>query len=253
MKLNFTLDSLKAIRKIAEHFVANLPLDFRAKKVKLTIKLTKQKQLNTEGLMYKIDYRFVTKFMHVFHITGFHMVMSFDLDDFGTCFLWCKHDFHFLSLQVLCFSSRCCCFDAVAFVAADVVVGVALFVRFYVVCIVADITVVLPDVSGFLLEAVDVIFNVADGLVFGFVVLFYVFGALFDATEFLVVGSGSVSADGVGVLVDAVGQLVELRAFNFAFASFSFLFSINVNHLYCKDSYLMYHLMLFMYGLGLCI
>ena len=57
---------------------------------------------------------------------------------------------------------RCCAFrlvvvavDVVVFVAANnVVVDVALAVRFYVVCVVADITAVLPDVSGFLYEVV---------------------------------------------------------------------------------------------------
>ena len=43
-KFNFILGTLKAIRKTAEHFVANFPLDSREKKVKLIIKLTKQKQ-----------------------------------------------------------------------------------------------------------------------------------------------------------------------------------------------------------------
>ena len=90
---------------------------------------------------------------------------------------------------------RCCTFrlvvvavDVAAFVATDVVVGVVLVVRFYVVYVVADIAVVLPDVSGFLLEAVDILFNVVGGLVFAFVVLFDVFGALLDAAvvdEFL--------------------------------------------------------------------
>ena len=45
-KINFAVDPLKAIKKTAEHFVANFPLDLRAKKakkLKLTIKLTKQK------------------------------------------------------------------------------------------------------------------------------------------------------------------------------------------------------------------
>ena len=46
--------------------------------------------------------------------------------------------------------------DVVAFVAADVVVGVVLVVHFYVFCIIVDIAVVLPEVSGFLLEAVEV-------------------------------------------------------------------------------------------------
>ena len=43
LKINFTLDPLKVTRKIAEYFVANVPLDLRAKNVKLMIKLTKQK------------------------------------------------------------------------------------------------------------------------------------------------------------------------------------------------------------------
>ena len=47
----------------------------------------------------------------------------------------------------------------VAFVAA-VVVAVVLVVLFCVVCVVVDIAVVLPDVLGFLLDAVDVLFDV---------------------------------------------------------------------------------------------
>ena len=43
LKINFTQDPLKEIRKIAEHIVANFPLDSRAKKVKLTIQLTRRK------------------------------------------------------------------------------------------------------------------------------------------------------------------------------------------------------------------
>ena len=47
--------------------------------------------------------------------------------------------------------------DVVVFVAANVVIGVVLDVRFHNVCVVVDIAVVLPDVSGFLLEAGDVL------------------------------------------------------------------------------------------------
>ena len=54
-----------------------------------------------------------------------------------------------------------------------------LVVRFHVVCIVADIAVVRPGVSGFLLEAVDVPFAVVGVLAFVFVVLF-MFLALFS-------------------------------------------------------------------------
>ena len=43
LKTNLTLDPPKAIRVIKEHIVANFPFDSRAKKVKLTIKFTKQK------------------------------------------------------------------------------------------------------------------------------------------------------------------------------------------------------------------
>ena len=43
LKINFSLDPLKAIRKTAEHFVANFLLHSRAKKIKLIIKLIKQK------------------------------------------------------------------------------------------------------------------------------------------------------------------------------------------------------------------
>ena len=71
--------------------------------------------------------------------------------------------------------------DVVTFVAA-VVVDVVLVIRFYVVCVIADIAVVLPDVSGFLLEAVHAFFDV--------------FGTLLHVAG--VVGS-SVSADVVAV------------------------------------------------------
>ena len=63
------------------------------------------------------------------------------------------------------FFRRCCAFclvvtvDVVVFVAA-VVVDIVLVVRFYVVCVVAHIAVVLPGVSGFPLDAVDVLFDV---------------------------------------------------------------------------------------------
>ena len=43
LKTNFTLDPFKAIRVIEENIVANFPFDSRAKKVKLTIKVTKPK------------------------------------------------------------------------------------------------------------------------------------------------------------------------------------------------------------------
>ena len=49
--------------------------------------------------------------------------------------------------------------DVVVFVAAVVVV-VVLGVRFYVVCVFAHIAVVLLGVSGFLLDAFDVLFDV---------------------------------------------------------------------------------------------
>ena len=104
---------------------------------------------------------------------------------------------------------RCCALllvvavDVVVFVAAVVVV--VLDVRFYV-RVFTDIAVVLPGVSGFLLEAVDVLFDVVDVLVV--VVLFGVFGTLLDVADLLVVGSGA-SADVEGILVDAVGRFVE--------------------------------------------
>ena len=103
---------------------------------------------------------------------------------------------------------RCCAFLLV--VAVDVVfvaavVVVVLDVRFYV-RVFTDIAVVLPGVSGFLLEAVDVLFDVVDVLVV--VVLFGVFGTLLDVADLLVVGSGA-SADVEGILVDAVGRFVE--------------------------------------------
>ena len=56
--------------------------------------------------------------------------------------------------------------DAVVFVAA--VVDDVFLVCFYVVCVVADITVVLPGVSGFLFEAVNVLFDVVAVLLFVF-------------------------------------------------------------------------------------
>ena len=93
--------------------------------------------------------------------------------------------------------------DVVVFVAAVVVV--VLDVRFYV-RVFTDIAVVLPGVSGFLLEAVDVLFDVVDVLVV--VVLFGVFGTLLDVADLLVVRSGA-SADVEGILVDAVGRFVE--------------------------------------------
>ena len=106
---------------------------------------------------------------------------------------------------------RCCAFglvvavDVVVFVAA-LVVDVVLVVRFYVVCVVADIAVVLPGVSGFLLEAVEVLFDVVGAFVV--VVLFDVFGMLLDVAGLLVVGSGA-SADVVGVSVDSICRFVE--------------------------------------------
>ena len=100
--------------------------------------------------------------------------------------------------------------DVVTFVAANVAVG--LVVRFHVVCVNTDIAVVLPDVSGFLLEAADVLFDVVGVLVFVFIVLFEVFGALLYAAGFLVAVGGGVSADGAGVLVVPVGQFVEVFA-----------------------------------------
>ena len=60
--------------------------------------------------------------------------------------------------------------DAVVFVAA--VVDDVFLVCFYVVCVVADITVVLPGVSGFLFEAVNVLFDVGGVLLFVFLLLF---------------------------------------------------------------------------------
>ena len=83
-----------------------------------------------------------------------------------------------------------------------------LIVRFYVDYVVADIDVALPDVSGFLLEAVDVLFDVAGVLVFAFVIHFYAFRTLRDVASLLIVG-GSVSADVADVLVDAVDRFVE--------------------------------------------
>ena len=54
-KSNFTFDPLKGIRKIAKYFIANFPFDLRAKKVRLTIKLTKQKQSVKKKLYVKLS------------------------------------------------------------------------------------------------------------------------------------------------------------------------------------------------------
>ena len=99
--------------------------------------------------------------------------------------------------------------DVVVFVAA-IVDDVVLVARFDA-CVVADITVAFPGVSGFLLEAVDVVFDVVGVQVFALVVLFDVFGTLLDVAGLLVVDSG-VSADVVDVPVDAVGRFVEYLA-----------------------------------------
>ena len=64
--------------------------------------------------------------------------------------------------------------------------------------------VVLPNVSRFLLETVDILFDVVSVLVFAFIVLFDVFGTHLDAAVHLVV-AGGVFADVAGILVDAVG------------------------------------------------
>ena len=185
-------------------------------------------------VIYKIDYRFVTKFMLIFCIASFYIFIRFGHDDFGIMFS--------LVLAYLSLFGRHCAFrlivtvDCVVFVTAVVVV---LVVHFYAVCIVADIAVVLP-VSGFFLEAVDVLFDVAGVLVFALVVLFDVFGTLLDVVGLLVVDSG-VSVDVVDIPVDAVGQFVEDFAFVLrsllkavlVFASFSFPFSTK-----CKLSWL---------------
>ena len=76
---------------------------------------------------------------------------------------------------------RSCAFHLVV---AAAVGDVVLVVRFYVASVIADIAVVLPDISGFLLEAVDV--------------LFYVFGTLLHVAGFFLVGS-SVCADAAAV------------------------------------------------------
>ena len=53
-EINFTLDPLKAIRKTEEHFEAHFPLNSRAKKVILKIKLTKQKYSIRKKLYTKL-------------------------------------------------------------------------------------------------------------------------------------------------------------------------------------------------------
>ena len=75
---------------------------------------------------------------------------------------------------------------------------------FVFILFVVNIAIFLPDVSGILLEAVDVLFDVVWVLFFTLVVLFDVFGTLPNVAILLVVGS-SVSADVVGVPVDAIG------------------------------------------------
>ena len=121
---------------------------------------------------------------------------------------------------------RCCAFrlvvvatDVVAFVAADVF----LVVHFHVVCVVADITVVRPDVSGFLLEAVDVLLTVVGVLAFVFVVLFYVFGTLLHVAGFVVV---LMVVFLLMVRAFLLKLLVDLPKFLSLFTIFSFPFSI---------------------------
>ena len=82
-----------------------------------------------------------------------------------------------------------------------------MFVLCYVVCIVFNITVVLSDVSRFLLEVVDVL--VAAGCVFVFVILFDVVGALLYAAGLFVV-VGYVSVNCAGIRVDVASLLVEI-------------------------------------------
>ena len=100
LKTNFSLDPLKATRKIAVHFVANFPLDSRAKKVKLTIKLTKQKEGNKKEVIFKVEFHFATKFMYVFCIAALHIVIRFGRNDFGIFFLWCRHNCYFFKSVV---------------------------------------------------------------------------------------------------------------------------------------------------------
>ena len=110
--------------------------------------------------------------------------MSFGRDEFGICFLLRSHNYHFF-------------------------VGV----RFYIVCVVADIAVVLSKVSGFLLEVADVFFYVVDVLVLTFVFLFVFFGAILNAAGFVVVDDNDdISVDGEGVLLDGFRQLLKVFA-----------------------------------------
>lgn len=92
-KINFILDPLKAIRKIAEHFVANFPLDWKAKEITLTIKV-REKKISYKKVIYKTEYHFVTKFMHFFCIAAFYISMRFGRDDFGMYFLSLRHSYH---------------------------------------------------------------------------------------------------------------------------------------------------------------
>ena len=98
-------------------------------------------------------------------------------------------------------------------------------------------------------------------MVFVFVVLFDVFGALLNGAGFAVGGGGGVSADGAGVLVDAIGRFMEVFTAVLSLPHqdllillslvFYFFFQSNINYLYSKGSYLVNHLMLSMHGLGL--
>ena len=159
-----------------------------------------------------------------------------------------------------CFSSRCCCCWCCCFCCCWCCCwccyscSLLRYLRcyWYRCC---------PDTSGFFLEAVDVRLVVVSALVFVFIVLFDVFGALLNAAGFAVGGVGGVSADGAGVLVDAIGRFMEVFTAVLSLPHqdllillslvFYFFFQSKINYPYSKDSHLVNHLMLSMHGLGL--
>ena len=90
--------------------------------------------------------------MQVFCVAAFQIAVKVGRDDSGICFRGVSIIVTFS--KVLCVSSRCCCCCCC------------------LVLVVADIAVVLPDDSGFLPKAVDVLFDVVGVFVFLFLELF---------------------------------------------------------------------------------
>ena len=60
---------------------------FEGKEGKIDDKTYKTKIAYKEEIIYKIDYRFVTKFMDIFCIVVSHLFIRLGRDDFGICFL----------------------------------------------------------------------------------------------------------------------------------------------------------------------